>query len=115
MIDAQTIMAARIMREAEARNELSADLNGRPSADLNGRPSPKQGATPVYLISIYSPGKSYAGFVNRSKSVEQAAETIAMFGVESLPFAVDFEGVVRLAPASVTLPDGYRIDVDLIA
>lgn len=69
----------------------------------------------MYLISIYSPGKDYAGFVNRSKSVEQAAETIAMFGAESLPFDVDFEGIVKLAPASVTLPDGYRIAVDVIA
>ncbi len=64
----------------------------------------------MYRIAIYSPGKNYAWMTSYPSSPEEAANTLTMIGEG--PVSLDFEALVKLAPASYTLHDGYRVTID---
>lgn len=66
----------------------------------------------AYMIAFWAPGKRYAGMTGKPRSAEEAADIVRCFAEDHAD--LDWLALVKLAPSSFTLSDGYRVTIDPI-
>ena len=65
-----------------------------------------------YTLSVYSPGRDYAGLAARDYDAPRMAGTLDTFLADQ-PGDVRGEELLRFAPCELTLHDGHRLRVSI--